>query len=24
VPIGHMTVKWLFRKQRARRQQSGR
>jgi len=23
-PIGHMTVKWLFRKQRARRGQSGR
>lgn len=24
VPIGHMTVKWLFRKQRARRGNSGR
>ncbi len=24
VPIGHMTVKWMFRKHRARRQQSGR
>lgn len=24
VPVGHMTVKWLFRKQRARRERSGR
>jgi hypothetical protein len=24
MPVGHMTVKWLFRKQRARRERSGR